>query len=82
MLTFQSMKKRDYLKLLGSNMLLLDILFMILRALVPLYVSTRLLWNLMLNPLLITNMVKSKNEGSGKNGNLKTSRSGYNLSYS
>ena len=37
--------------------LLLDILLMTLRALVPLSVSTRLIWNLMLNPLLIINDV-------------------------
>ena len=40
MLTFQSMKKIDCSKLLGSTMLLLDILLMILGALVPLYVNT------------------------------------------
>ena len=43
------------LKVLMKHRLLLDILLMILRALVALYVSTRSIWNLMLNPLLITN---------------------------
>ena len=44
------------LKVLRKHRVLWDILLMILRALVPLYVITRLIWNLMLNPLLITNV--------------------------
>ena len=39
------------------KILLLDILLMILRALVPLSISTRLIWSLMLNLLLIMNDV-------------------------
>ena len=42
--------KRSYILLL---LVLLDILLMILRALVPLYVSTKLIWSPMLNQLLI-----------------------------
>jgi hypothetical protein len=50
-------EEKRLLKLRGSIMLLLDILLMILRALVPLYVSTRLIWSLMLNQSLIINVV-------------------------
>ena len=43
------------LKILKKHRATIGILLMTLRALVPLYVSTKLIWNLMLNLLLITN---------------------------
>ena len=54
-LTFQSMKKRNYGKLWRSIVPLSDILLTILRASVLLYVSTKLNWRKMLNELLIIN---------------------------
>ena len=48
-------EEKKLLKTLRKHRALLDILWMILRALVPLFVSAKLVWNLMLNQLLITN---------------------------
>ena len=50
-------EKKIYLVIISANLSEHEEerLLMILRASVPLYVSTRLIWNLMLNPLLIIN---------------------------
>ena len=48
-------EEKRILRTVRSTMLVLDILLMILRELVPLYVSIKLICNLMLNQLLITN---------------------------